>query len=116
MSNFEWNDTIAKMNKATSLNKLLLKLRVLWLGGRCNVNLYTPMRTLGMGDFKDEYEMTLFITNCIQGIDMMYIRSNFGEWEIYLHNYRTFRFNNNTDNSKTVHIEMFDDSEIIVKI
>lgn len=116
MANFEWNDAIAKMNKANSLNRLLLRLRALWCGGRCNVNLYTPMRTLGMIDFANDNEITSFVTSYINGIDMLYIKSNFGEWNIYLDKYSTFRFVNSNDKYTTLYIEMLDDTEIKIKI
>jgi hypothetical protein len=96
------------------LNKLLLKLMPLWLGGRCIVNLYTPLTTVSLSDFSTQRELTEFVLRA--NPDMIYIKTNYGEWQIYLKGLQSFKLVNNKDNSKILKIFFNNNSEIVVNI
>lgn len=91
-SNFNWNDTIEKMNKNNSLKSLLRKLMILWAknGGVKVCLLYSALNTVGFSDFKTIIELEHYIDNI--NIDMIYIKTNHGEWQVYLDKYDTYRF------------------------
>lgn len=113
-SNFNWNDTIAKMNKNNSLKSLLGKLMVIWAknGGVKVCLMYSALNTVGFSDLKSITELEHYIDNI--NIDMIYIKTNHGEWQVYLDKYDTYRFEDRK-RYKLLKIIQFD-GEIDIKI
>lgn len=113
-NNFNWNDTIAKMNKNNSLKSLLGKLMVIWAkDGRVKVCLmYSALNTVGFSDLQNIKELEHYIDNI--NIDMIYIKTNHGEWQVYLDKYDTYRFEDRK-RYKLLKIIKFD-GEIDIKI
>lgn len=113
-NNFAWNDTIARMNKNNSLKSLMNKLLPLWAkDGRIKACImYSACNTVGFSDFKSIADLEHYIDNII--IDMMYIKTNYGEYQIYLDKYDTYRFEDRKD-YKLLKIIMYD-KEIDIKI
>jgi hypothetical protein len=98
-----------------SVNKMLIKLRVLWLGGRCKVTMYSNNdKILGMSDFSDEQHMTSYFI--LHGIKAINIKTSYREYTIKLNKFKGFRLVNNTDGTKILHIENMDGTETEVKI
>lgn len=116
MSNeFAWNDAIATMNKNNSLKSLLGKLMTMWAkDGRVNACLlYSCCNTVGFSDFKSITELEHYIDIVI--VDMIYIKTKYGEYQIYLDNYDTYRFEDRKD-YKLLKILLFGNKEIIIKL
>ena len=114
MSNaFAWNDTINRMNKNNSLKSLTKKLYPLWRKGNIRACLmYSACNTVGFSDFNNEVQIGQYIDSII--IDMLYIKTSFGEWQIYLDKYDTYRFEDRKDYT-LLKIIMYD-KEIDIKI
>ena len=98
MSNtFAWNDTINHMNKNNSLKSLMGKLLPMWAkNGRVNACImYSDCSSAGFSNFKSISELEHYIDSII--IDMIYIKTNYGEYQIYLDTYDTYRFEQRKD-------------------
>ena len=93
----DWNDTIARMNKKDSLKRLMNKMLPLWAKeGKVKACLmYSACSTAGFSDFKTLAELEHYIDTII--IDMLYIKTSYGEYQIYLDKYDTYRFENRKD-------------------
>lgn len=113
-NNFNWNDTIARMNKNNSLKSLLRKLMILWAkSDRIKACImYSALNTVGFSQIKNVHELEHYIDNII--VDMVYIKTNYGEWQVYLDKYDTYRFEDRKD-YKLLKIIQFD-GEIDIKI
>lgn len=113
-SQFAWNDTIARMNKNNSLKSLMKKLLPLWTkDGKVRACLmYSACSTAGFSDFKSLNDLEHYIDNIL--IDMVYIKTNYGEWQIYLDKYDTYRFESRKD-YKLLKIITYD-GEIDIKL
>lgn len=114
---FAWNDAIARMNKNNSLKSLTKKLYPMWRDDRIKACLmYSACNTVGFSDFTTtanaEKQIEKYIDSII--IDMLYIKTNYGEWQIYLDKYDTYRFEDRKD-YKLLKIVMYD-REIDIKI
>lgn len=92
---FEWNDTIAKMNKNESLKRLLNKLS----DKNATVILYNTNISISLHMLIIQNTLNTFIDN--YGVDMLHIVTPKGNWDCYLNDYGTFRFNN-TKNTVTL--------------
>lgn len=115
MSNqFAWNDTIHRMNKNNSLKSLMGKLLPMWAkDGRVNACImYSACSTAGFSNFKSIAELEHYIDSII--IDMIYIKTNHGEWQIYLDKYDTYRFEKRKDYTLLKIIKF--DGEVDIKI
>ena len=109
------------MNKNNSLKSLTKKLYPMWRDGRIKACLmYSACNTVGFSDFtitsnvekQIEKQIEKYIDSII--IDMLYIKTNYGEWEIYLDKYDTYRFEDRKG-YKLLKIIRFD-REIDIKI
>lgn len=111
---FAWNDTIACMNKNNSLKSLMRKLLPMWTeGGKVRACImYSACSTAGFSDFRSITDLEHYIDTII--IDMVYIKTNYGEYQIYLDKYDTYRFEDRKDH-KILKIIMYD-KEIDIKI
>lgn len=98
MNNFRYNGTVQKMRKLNSIKSLLHKLYPLWLNSKVTVLLYSALNTVSFADFTGIDKIDGYIDNII--VDMIYIRTDNGEADIYLYEYETYRFNK--DNSLTI--------------
>lgn len=54
--------------------------------------MYSACNTVGLGDFRTTVELGNYIDSVI--IDMIYIKTAYGEYQIYLDKYDTYRFEN----------------------
>lgn len=75
-----------------SIVRLLKKLYPLWKDGKVTVILYSALNTVSFADFSS-------IENCIDYfnkvlVNMVYIKTQYGECEVYIDNYEKYRFNN----------------------
>lgn len=108
---FSWNDTISKMNKESSLKGLLKKLKNKLVYGKTVVLIYTTNSTIGLSQLVDDTTIEKFVEAA--NIEMIYIKTPKGKWEIYLNNYDTYHFNNNNDNTLT--IEFYGNEKTTIK-
>lgn len=111
---FAWNDTIARMNKVNSLKSLISKLFPMWAtDGRIKACImYSACNSAGFSNFGSLEQLKHYIENVM--IDMIYIKTNYGEYQIYLDKYDTYRFEDRKDH-KLLKIIMYD-KEIDIKI
>lgn len=115
MSNlFAWNDAIAHMNKINSLKSLMFKLFPMWaIEGKVQACiLYSACNSVGFSDFGTLAQLKHYLETVT--IDMFYIKTQYGEWQIYLDKYDTYRFEDRK-NYKLLKIIRFD-CEIDIKI
>lgn len=90
----QWNDAIHLMNKKQSLSRLFTRLYPICRNGNATVILYSTNSSISLSEFKSLDDITPYINNV--GIDMFYIKTLKGDWQIYLDNYDTFELNNDT--------------------
>lgn len=113
MSNtFTWNETIARMNKNNSLKSLMSKLLPLWAkdGKVLACIMYSACNTVGFSDFKSLAELEHYIDTII--IDMIYIKTNHGEYQVYIDTYDTYRFEKRKDHTLLKIIRYNDEIDI----
>ena len=115
MSNqFAWNDAIEHLNKINSLKSLMFKLYPMWAKeGRVQACImYSACNSVGFSDFRTLEQLKHYIETI--HIDMIYIKTSYGEWQVYLDKYDTYRFEDRKD-YKLLKIIRFD-KEIDIKI
>ena len=115
MSNqFAWNDAIEHMNKINSLKSLMSKLYPMWaMQGKVKACiLYSACNSVGFSEFGTLEQLKHYLD--IVKVDMFYIKTSYGEWQVYLDKYDTYRFEDRKD-YKLLKVIRFD-REIDIKI
>ena len=88
---FEWNNAIQRMQRNESMIRLLRKLYPLWENGKVIVLMYSTLNTVSFADFNN-IEWCVNYFNRI-AVDMVYIKTSYGECNVYMNQYETYRFN-----------------------